>query len=104
LAEREGYRADADCVLVLAYAEMCANHMQKAAALIGSAVRGRFNTTAHHVLYRAVLDPMLRQNLDDAAIRDGMARGAGWPAAGVLTDYGITAEAHPSVADSAAPR
>jgi hypothetical protein len=85
LAEREGYRADADCVLVLAYAEMCANHMQKAAALIGSAVRGRFNTTAHHVLYRAVLDPMLRQNLDDAAIRDGMARGAGWPAAGKST-------------------
>src|SRR5690606_32507139 len=56
LADREGYHADADCVLVLAYAEICASRFEAAAELIATALHGRFNATANYVLYRAVID------------------------------------------------
>ena len=90
LADREGYQADADCVLVLAYAEMCADRFDAAAELIGTAVHSRFNATAHYVLYRAVLDRMLRQRLDDEVMDDAIARGRGRSAAEALAGYGIT--------------
>ena len=90
LADQEGYRADADCVLVLAYAELCAGRTAVAAELIGTAVHGRFNATAHYVLYLAVLDRPLRQQLDDATLAEAMARGRGRTAAQALADHGIT--------------
>ena len=60
LADREGYHADADCVLVIAYAEICAGRFEAAAELLGTAMHDRFNATALYVLYRAVLDRLLR--------------------------------------------
>jgi hypothetical protein len=90
LADREGYHADADCVLVLAYAEMCANRFDAAAELIGTAMHGRFNATAHYLLYRVVLDQSLRQRLDAAVMTDAMARGRALTAAEALAEYGIS--------------
>jgi predicted ATPase/DNA-binding winged helix-turn-helix (wHTH) protein len=90
LADREGYHADADCVLVVAYAEMCAGRFEAAAELVGIAVHGRFNATAHYVLYRAVLDRLLRQQLDPEVMADAMARGRARSAAEALAEYGIT--------------
>jgi hypothetical protein len=89
LADREGYHADADCVLVIAYAEICAGRFDTAAELIGTAMHGRFNATAHYVLYRAVLDRLLRQQLDADAITDAMRRGRARNAADALAAYGI---------------
>jgi hypothetical protein len=90
LADREGYDADADCVLVLAYAEMCAGRLDTAAELLGTAVHGRFNTTAHYVLYRTVLDAPLRQQIDTVALTDAMARGRTRTPAQALAEYGLT--------------
>jgi predicted ATPase/DNA-binding winged helix-turn-helix (wHTH) protein len=90
LADREGYHADADCTLVLAYAEVCAGRFEAAAELIGTALHGRFNATAHYVLYRAVLDRALRQALDAGSMTDALARGRARTAADALAEYGIT--------------
>lgn len=90
LADREGYHADADCVLVLAYAEMCANRFDAAAELIGTAMHGRFNATAHYLLYRVVLDQSLRQRLDAGVMTDAMARGRARTAAEALAEYGTS--------------
>ena len=90
LADREGYHADADCVLVLAYAEICAGRFEVAAELVGTAMHGRFNATAHYVLYRAVLDRALREQLDAGAMAEAMARGRGRTAADALAEHGVT--------------
>jgi predicted ATPase/DNA-binding winged helix-turn-helix (wHTH) protein len=89
LADREGYQADADCVLVLAYAQMCAGRFDAAAELIGTAVRGRFNATANYALYVAVFDRALREQLDAEHIAEAMARGRADNAAGALAAHGI---------------
>jgi predicted ATPase/DNA-binding winged helix-turn-helix (wHTH) protein len=89
LADREGYHADADCVLALAYAEMCADRFEAAAELIGTAVHGHFNATAHYALYRAVLDRALRQHLDAGTIADAMARGRAHTPDEVLAAHGV---------------
>ncbi|HEX6568750.1 MAG TPA: winged helix-turn-helix domain-containing protein [Acidimicrobiales bacterium] len=90
LADREGYHADADCVLVLAYAEVCSGRSEAAAELIGTAIRSRFNATAHYVLYRAVLEPSLRRQLGAGDMTDAMMRGRARTAADALAEYGIT--------------
>jgi hypothetical protein len=89
LAEREGYQADADGVLVLAFAEICAGRAEIAAELVGTALHERFNSTAHYVLYRAVLDRSLRQQLDPGVMAEAVERGRARSAAQALTDYGI---------------
>jgi hypothetical protein len=90
LADQEGYHADADCVLILAYAEMCAGRFTAAAELLGTAVRGRFNATAHYALYRAVLDRPLRQQLDAEVMIEAMKRGRERTPAEALTEYDIS--------------
>ncbi len=90
LAGREGFAADADCVLVLSYAEMCAGRFEVAAELLGTAMHERFNATAHYVLYRAVLDEVLRGQLDAASSAEAMARGRARRAEDALAEYGIT--------------
>jgi predicted ATPase len=90
LADQEGYHADADCVLILAYAEMCAGRFTAAAELLGTAVRGRFNATAHYVLYTAVLDRPLRQQLDAEVMTEAMERGRDRTSAEALTEYDIS--------------
>jgi predicted ATPase/DNA-binding winged helix-turn-helix (wHTH) protein len=90
LADREGYQAEADCVLVLAYAEMCADRYEAAAELMGTAVRSRFNTTAHYLLYRVALDRPIRRHLDPHEMSDALERGQGRTAAEAVADYGIS--------------
>ena len=90
LADREGYRAEADCLLVLAYAEQCAGRLDTAAELVATAMHARFNATAHHVLYRAVLEPRLRGGLDDAARRAATDRGRTHDPGEVLAAYGVS--------------
>jgi predicted ATPase/DNA-binding winged helix-turn-helix (wHTH) protein len=92
LAEREGYRAEGDCLLALAYAELCAGRDEVAAELTGTAVQGGFNSTAHHVLYRAVIARLLRRRLDATARTAAMARGRGRPAAEVVAAHGIVSD------------
>ncbi|HEX6196721.1 MAG TPA: winged helix-turn-helix domain-containing protein [Jiangellaceae bacterium] len=90
LADREGYRADADCVLVLAYAEICADRFDAAAELMGTAIRSRFNTTAHYVLYRVVLERSIRKHLDQRRRAAAIARGRKRTAAQALAAHGIS--------------
>jgi predicted ATPase/DNA-binding winged helix-turn-helix (wHTH) protein len=89
LADREGYQADADCVLVLAYAEMCAGRFDVAAELVGTAVRGRFNATANYPLYQVVFDRPLRERLDADRIAEAMARGRAATPADALAAHGV---------------
>lgn len=91
LAEQEGYRAEADCVLVLAYAELCADRFESAAELMGTAIAGRFNTTAHYVLYQVVLDRALREHLTVSVMAAAITRGRRRRAAEVLVNHRITA-------------
>jgi predicted ATPase/DNA-binding winged helix-turn-helix (wHTH) protein len=92
LAEQEGYHAEADCVLVLAYAEMCAERFESAAELMGTAVAGRFNTTAHYILYRVVLDRALRRHLPPSEMSAAIARGRLRSATEVLVSRRITGQ------------
>jgi predicted ATPase/DNA-binding winged helix-turn-helix (wHTH) protein len=96
LADREGYEADADCLLVLAFAEIIAGRFEAAAEMIGTAMHGRFNATAHYVLYRAVLDRALRPELDAASMSDAMARGRARTPAATLAEFGITRAVTPA--------
>lgn len=89
LADREGYDASGDGVLALSYVELCADRFDAAAELVGTAVHSRFNATAHYVLYRAVLDGCLRQNLGDSDLVAAMARGRTRTAAEALATHGI---------------
>jgi hypothetical protein len=89
LADREGYDAGADCVLVLSYAEMCAGRFEAAAELVGTAIHGRFNATAHYVLYRAVLDRLLRQQLAPDAIDRALSSGRRRTPLEALSEFGI---------------
>ena len=96
LADREGYRADADCVLVLAYAAICADRPQEAAELVGTAMHGRINATVNYALYSVVVDRMLRDRLDAAALAEAAARGRERTPAEVLADHGIARSLAPS--------
>jgi hypothetical protein len=91
LADREGYRVEGDCVLILAYADICEGRFEQAAELMGTAVASRFNTTAHYTFYRVVLDQWIRRRLDPAVARAAMERGRRRIAAEVLAE--VAAEA-----------
>jgi predicted ATPase len=89
LADREGYDAAADCLLVLAYAELCAGRADVAAELIGTARHERFNATAHYALYQAVLDRLLREQLSGDALASAMDRGRLRTAGDAMIEYGV---------------
>ena len=89
LADREGYRAEADGVLALAFSEACRGDGRAAAELLGTAIRGRFNNTAHYVLYRAVVEPSVRRLVDGTAFAEAVERGRHRTAAEALAGYGI---------------
>jgi hypothetical protein len=69
---------------------MCAGRFTAAAELLGTAVRGRFNATAHYALYMAVLDRPLRQQLDAEVMIEAMKRGRERTPAEALTEYDIS--------------
>jgi predicted ATPase/DNA-binding winged helix-turn-helix (wHTH) protein len=91
MADREGYQAAGDCTLALAYSEACRGNGVEAAELLGTALGSRFNSTAHFVLYRVVVDPVVRRLVgDDAAFAASVARGQGRTAEAALAAYGVT--------------
>jgi predicted ATPase len=89
LAEREGYRVEGDFLLGLAYSVAGQGDPVRAAELLGTAIAGRFNATAHFVLYRVVIEPVVRAGLDADAFDAALARGRAASAVAALGGYGI---------------
>ena len=67
-------------------------------------MHGRFNATANYVLYRAVLDRLLRERLDPDAMTDAMRRGRARDAAEALAEYGIVRPGSRAADDRTASR
>ena len=95
LAEQEGYRVEGDCLLALAYSLACQGDPARAAELLGTSIAGRFNATAHFVLYRVVIDPVIRRALPAEAFDAAVQRGRGEDAVVVLGGFGIGPAARP---------
>ena len=95
LAEQEGYRVEGDCLLALAYSLACQGDPARAAELLGTSIAGRFNATAHFVLYRVVIDPVIRRALPAEAFDAAVQRGRGEDAVAVLAGFGIGPAARP---------
>jgi predicted ATPase/DNA-binding winged helix-turn-helix (wHTH) protein len=89
LADREGYCAEADCALALAYSDACRGEATVAAELLGTAIGSRFNSTAHYVLHRVVVDPVVRHQLDPVAFAEARERGRRRSAGEALAARGI---------------
>jgi hypothetical protein len=89
IARREGYAIEGDCVLALAYCELCGGRAEPAAELLGLARACRFNATAHHVLYGVVVEPLIRRALDPLRYAAALERGRAQSARDVLAAYGI---------------
>jgi predicted ATPase/DNA-binding winged helix-turn-helix (wHTH) protein len=89
LADREGYRAEGDGALALAYSEACRGEAMAAAELLGTATRSRFNSTAHYVLYRVVVEPVVRRQLEPAEFEAALERGGRRTAEEALAASGI---------------
>jgi hypothetical protein len=89
IADREGYRIEGDCMLALAYSEVCRGEPSVAAELLGLARTCRFNSTAHHVLHGVVVDPVVRSEIEPAEYADAIGRGRSRSVDAVLQQYGI---------------
>lgn len=89
LADREGYRVEGDCLLALAYSRVCQGDAVQAAELLGTSIAGRFNATAHFVLYLVVIDPLIRRALTAEAFAAAVSRGRGQVPVEVLGGFGI---------------
>ena len=88
-AEQEGRRADADCVLALAYAAACREEWEHAAELAGAAGAALTRDTAgflHHVLIR---DQLVRPRLQPGTFESALARGAALDLRVVLEKHGL---------------
>jgi predicted ATPase/DNA-binding CsgD family transcriptional regulator len=100
IAHREGYRIEGDCVLALAYAEVCRDHHVLAAELLGLARTRGFNATANHVLRTIVVEPLVRRGFQDDdsgpdGFRAAIERGRQRSVDDVLEQYGIRAGTAP---------
>ena len=95
LADQEGYRVEGDCLLALAYSLAGQGDPTGAAELLGTSIAGRFNATAHFVLYRVVIDPVIRRALPPEVFTAAVRRGRGQDAVEVLGGYGIGPAAPP---------
>ena len=89
IANREGYRIEGDCMLALAYSEVCRGEPRTAAELLGLARTCRFNATAHHVLHGVVVDSLVHKELDPAEYADAVDRGRTHEVDAILEQYGI---------------
>ena len=89
IAHREGYRIEGDCVLALAYAEVCRDDFVAAAELLGLARTCGFNATAHHVLHAVVVEPLVRRELHRDDYRAAVERGRLRSVDTTLDQYGI---------------
>lgn len=93
IAHREGYRIEGDCMLALAYAEVCRDNHVVAAELLGLAHTCGFNATAHYVLRTAVVEPLVRQGLQVDDYRAAVERGRLRSVDATLDEYGLRAPA-----------
>ena len=87
--DRATVEADADCALALAYIEACRGDTIGAAELLGTAVQSRFNATAHYVLYRVVVEPVVGAPLDAESFAQALGRGRLRTARQALVDYEV---------------
>lgn len=95
IAHREGYRIEGDCVLALAYAEVCRDNHILAAELLGLARTRGFNATAHHVLRTVVVEPLVRRGLQLDDYRAAVERGRLRSVDATLDEYGLRAPTLP---------
>src|SRR5690606_13363110 len=91
IADREGYRIEGDCMLALAYAEVCRNNHAVAAELLGLAHTCGFNATAHYVLRTVVVEPLVRRGLQVDDYRAALERGRLRSVDATLDEYGLRA-------------
>ena len=96
IARREGYAIEGDCVLALAYSELCGGHPETAAELLGVARACRFNATLHHVLHGVVVEPLVRRALVPDQYAAALERGRRRTVREVLASYGIEQQARTS--------
>lgn len=89
IADREGYRIEGDCMLALAYSEICRGNPAAAAELLGAARTIGFNATAHDVLHGVVVDRLLRDSLHAAELDEALTRGRSLAVESTMDAYGI---------------
>jgi predicted ATPase/DNA-binding SARP family transcriptional activator len=88
-AEREGRRAEADCVLAIAYAAACEDDWELAAELLAATGSALFRDTASFLHLALLRDQLVHPRLSPAAVTAASARGEGRQLAAVLDEYGI---------------
>jgi hypothetical protein len=87
-AESEGRRADADCVLALAYAAACEGEAVRAAELVGACGR-LFRDTANYFVLVVVRELVVRPLLEEDEFESALERGRGRPMADLLAEHGL---------------
>lgn len=88
-AEDEGRRADADCVLALAYAAACHDDWERAAELLGAIEGALFHDTASFIHHAMLRDQVVRPRLDAEVFAAAAARGLDLEVTAVLDDAGL---------------
>jgi hypothetical protein len=89
-AESEGRRADADCVLALAYAAACDGEAALAAELLGACGGALFRDTANYLTLVIIRDSVVRPLLDEETMHEATIRGAGQRLSAILAEHGLS--------------
>jgi predicted ATPase len=88
-AEDEGRRADADCVLALAYAAACHDDWERAAELLGAIEGALFHDTASFIHHAMLRDQVVRPRLARGVFAAAAARGVELDLTAVLDEAGL---------------
>ena len=88
-AEDEGRRADADCVLALAYAAACHDDWERSAELLGAIQGALFHDTASFIHHAMLRDQVVRPRLAPEVFAAAGARGVDLDLTAVLDDAGL---------------
>ena len=88
-AEDEGRRADADCVLALAYAAACHDDWERSAELLGAIQGALFHDTASFIHHAMLRDQVVRPRLAPEAFAAAGARGGDLDLTAVLDEAGL---------------
>jgi hypothetical protein len=88
-AEAEGRRADADCVLALAYAAAHRGEPVLAAELLGACGGGLFHDTANFLHHMIIRDRVVRPLLDARTFEAALTAGRDRSIAKILAEQGL---------------
>ena len=88
-AEAEGRRADADCVLALAYAAACEDAGSRSAELLGAIQGALFHDTASFIHHAMLRDQVVRPRLAPEVLAAAGARGVDLDLTAVLDEAGL---------------